>query len=46
MQGIRAGAMLVVSRQRPGMAAPPDSITEIVLASPLCAHASNPGVLV
>lgn len=40
------GAMPVVTRQRPGMAAPPDSITQIALASPLCAQASNPGALV
>lgn len=38
--------MPVVTRQRPGMAAPPDSITQIALASPLCAQASNPGALV
>ena len=38
--------MPVASQQRPGMAALPDSITDIVLASPLCAQASTPGVLV
>ncbi len=31
---------------KPTWPRPPDSITELVLASPLCAQASNPGVLV